>query len=254
MCGLFYSHDPEAELLPPVELVSTVFPMIAGAEVAAQFAAKRVAGDFYDSIRTGPERVLIALLDVGGRREENLSVLTAAQQIFRESGSQIFSPLDLNESVALTELSLRINRGLIEASSGVRSCRAFLACYHENLGTLCYTNAGDNPALLRDRTGITELAPTGLSLGLFSHATVDAPTIGMEKGSCLLLVSPGVVEAEPSTADDGRPGLDRIKQLFQKTPPTSPRDLCASILGSESSNGNALSSHDRTVLALLRTD
>ena len=145
------SHFHSADAAPAVmEPVPTVFPEIAGADIAAVFVGKRVAGDFYDSIRVSSERVLVGLLDVAGRREDNRNLLVAAQEVFRTVGSQLFSPPDINESDAMTELCLRINRRLIDVCCGVHSCPAFIACYHEQFGTLCYTNAGHTPALLRD--------------------------------------------------------------------------------------------------------
>src|SRR4029077_5970120 len=84
-----------------VEPAPTVFPQIGGADIAAVFTGKRIAGDFYDSIRTSPERVLIALLDVAGRREDNRHILNHAQEIFRTSGMELFSKPDINESDAM---------------------------------------------------------------------------------------------------------------------------------------------------------
>ena len=52
-------------------------PKIEGADIAAVFVGKRVAGDFYDSVRVSPERVLIGMLDVAGRRENNRTILNA---------------------------------------------------------------------------------------------------------------------------------------------------------------------------------
>ncbi len=74
-----------------MEPVPTVFPKIAGADIAAVFVGNRVAGDFYDSIRVSPERVLIGLLDIAGRREDNRNLLVAAQEVFRTLGLQLFS-------------------------------------------------------------------------------------------------------------------------------------------------------------------
>jgi serine phosphatase RsbU (regulator of sigma subunit) len=253
MRSLFHSRVPDSA--PAVELVPTVFPKIEGADIAAVFVGKRVAGDFYDSVRVSPERVLFGLLDVAGRREDNRGVLVTAQEIFRNFGTELFSRPDINESEAMTELSLRINRAIIEASSGVRSCPAFIACYHEKFGTLCYTNAGHTPGLLRDSNGLAELDSTGLPLGLFSHATADAPTVGMEKGSALLLVSRGVVECEGHHEKRGEEfGLAGIKQLLGVAPASGAEALCASVLKSvgEFSGGSPLCD-DRTALALVRT-
>ena len=253
MRSLFRSRDPEPAVI--VEPVPTIFPVIQGADIAAVFAGKRVAGDFYDSIRISPERVLVGLLDVAGRREDNRHLLTAAQEIFRNSGRELFSTPDINESDAMTELNHRLNRGLIEASSGVRSCPAFIACYHEVFGTLCYTNAGHIPGLLRDATGISELDSTGLPLGLFSHATADARIVALAKGAALLLVSRGLIACEGrANGYSDEFGLDRVKPLFQNSSATAARDLCSSILNSVNDfGGNVPLCDDRTALALIRT-
>jgi serine phosphatase RsbU (regulator of sigma subunit) len=239
-----------------IEPVPTVFPVIDGADIAAVFAGKRVAGDFYDSVRVSPERVLFGLLDVAGRREENRKLLIAAQEVFRESGRQLFSEVDINESDAMTELNVRINRRLIEASSGVHSCPAFTACYHERLGTLCYCSAGHTPGLLRDSTGIVELGSTGLPLGLFSHATSDARMVGMEKSAALLLVSQGMVSCEGTGRVNGGNefGLENVREVLQKDVSLSARELCSAVLSSVADfSGNVPLCDDRTALAMIRT-
>src|ERR1700733_9674462 len=120
MFSLFHSRDPETGAT--VEPVATVFPTVDGAVLAADFLSERVAGDFYDSVRVSPERVLFGLLDIAGRREQNRGILTAAQQIFRNVGAELFSRPDINESDAMTELGVKLNRGLIDHSTGVHSC------------------------------------------------------------------------------------------------------------------------------------
>src|SRR3984957_242336 len=220
MYSLF--HPRAAEPLPPLESVPSGFPKIDGAEIAATTYGKRVAGDFYDSLRVGPERILFGLLDVAGRRENNQLILSTAQNIFRTLGVELFSGSDLNESEAMVTLCIQLNRGLMEAAAGVHPCPAFIGCYHEKFGTLCYTNAGHTPGLLRDRTGIVEIGSTGLPFGLFSHVTSDAPTIALAKDAALLLVSRGVIECE---GHGGRSteelGLAGVKQLLQAAPASS---------------------------------
>ena len=129
------------EPAPTAEPVRTEFPKIDGAEMAAVFCGKRVAGDFYDALRVSPHKILFGLLDVAGRREDNRGILTSAQKILRTLGSELFSRPEFNESEAMTELCHVLNRGIMEVAEGVRSCPAFIGCYDEVLGTLCYTNA-----------------------------------------------------------------------------------------------------------------
>ncbi len=252
MHSLFRQRSQES---PAVEPLPVVFPTIRGAEIAAGVAGQRIAGDFYDSLRVSPERVLFGLLDVAGQREENAGILAAAQQTFRSLGVELFSRPDVNESDAMTELSLDINRKLIEASKGVHSCPALIACYHEKFGTLCYTNAGHTPGLLRDSRGIVELVSTGLPLGLFSHATADAPIVGLEKGAALVLVSRGVVECGGERNEPANElGLERVKEAFKQVPLDHAQSLCASILDlARKFNAGHSFCDDLTALALLRT-
>ena len=252
MYSVFNSGKPQPTAI--VEPVPTVFSAITGADIAAVFVGNRVAGDFYDSIRVSSERVLFGLLDVAGRRQDNRNILSGTQHIFRTAGVELFSKPDINEPDAMTELNLRLNRGLIEAATGVRSCPAFIACYHEVFGTLCYTNAGHTPGLIRDSTGIAELDSTGLPLGLFSHATSDSRIVGLEKGAALLLVSRGVVTCEGKdngSSDDF--GLTRVKRLMQNATITSAKALCSTVLNTVNHFGGDLPlSDDRTALALIR--
>jgi len=254
MCPLFQSRTPEPP--PALEPVAGEFPKMEGAEIAATTYGQRVAGDFYDSLRVSPDRVLFGLLDVAGRRQSNQQILSAAQQIFRTLGAELFGPPDINESEAMTTLCLRLNRGLMEAAAGVHSCPAFLGCYNERFGTLCYTNAGHTPGLLRDHTGIVELASTGLPLGLFSHATAEAPTVALEKGAVLLLVSRGVVEGKCRDAkvDDLEFGLERVKERLLANPSQSAQALSASVLNAVGEfTCEPLVPDDMTALVFVRT-
>jgi serine phosphatase RsbU (regulator of sigma subunit) len=254
MCALF--HARVAEPPPAVEPVPGEFPTIYGAEIAATTYGKRVAGDFYDSLRVSPERILFGLLDVAGRRESNQLILTAAQKVLRTLGTELFSHPDINESEAMVTLCLHLNRNVMQVAGGVHACPAFIGCYHERFGTLCYTNAGHTPGLLRDGGGITELASTGLPLGLFSHATCEAPTVALEKGTALLLVSRGVVEGKckQDRAEDLEFGLARVKEHFQADRSLNAQALCGSILNTVGEfTCEPLVPDDMTALCLVRT-
>jgi phosphoserine phosphatase RsbU/P len=252
MSPLFNSRVREPE---PPEPAAREFPKIDGAEIAASTYGKRVAGDFYDFLRVGPERVLFGLLDVAGRREKNQPILAAAQNLFRSIGTELFSRVDFNEAEAMTEICHRMNVGLMEAAGGVISCPGFIGCYHEKFGTLCYTNAGHTPGLLRDDVGITELASTGLPLGLFSHATCDAPTVGIEKGAALLLVSRGVVEGrcKSDQEEDLEYGLERVKEHLRGDGSKGAEAICASVLNAVGEfTCEPLVPDDMTALAFVR--
>ena len=230
--------------------VQAKVPELHDAAVAAVYCSQRMGGDFYDFLRVSPDRVVIGLLDVAGRIEDNHTIVSAAQHTFRTLAPELFVKEDVNEADAMTELGLALNRTILQVQGSIRSCPAFAACYNESLGTICYFNAGHTPGLLRDRTGITELPATGLPLGLFSHATSDARMVALEPGASLLLVSLGLLEGKYK---DEEFGLDRLKDTFLHATSEDARELCASIINNVQQFMQTPPTHnDVTVLALIR--
>jgi serine phosphatase RsbU (regulator of sigma subunit) len=239
-----------AKAVPPSEPRHSDVPLLRWAEVAAVYHNQRVAGDFYEFLRVGPSRVLFGLFDLAGRREDTRAILVAAQDTFRTRALEFFSGKDFNEAEAMVALCHEVNRTILQDAGGIRSCPAFIGCYNEDLGTVCHTNAGHTPALLRDDSGITQLEASGLPFGIFSHATHSASTCAMRPGAMLLLVSRGIVEAE---RNDEEFGLERTKKSFREASALTAQDLCLEILQSAEKFMEAPPAHnDVTALALLR--
>lgn len=230
--------------LAPVEV-----PSLTQAEISAAYCGQRVGGDLYDFVRVAPHLVLFGLLDIAGRCTENCGIVSAAQQAFRSRGHELFSADDVNEADAMMELSLELNRAIMESAHGVCSCPAFLGCFNERMGTVCYSNAGHTPALLRDKAGVSRMPATGLPLGLFSHVTHDAPTVALAAGAALLLVSRGVTEMR---YDGGEFGLDRVADVLSRAEVGSADQLCADILNSVKGGKNKHPNNDVTAMVLLR--
>ena len=217
----------KSQLQPTRPAVHTDVPELKGANLSAVYYGQRMGGDFYDFLRVSPKRVLFGLLDVAGRQEESREIISAAQQSFRTLGTELFAKEDINEAEAMIEVCLQLNRTILDTAGGVHSCPAFAGCYDENLGTVCYFNAGHTPGLVRDTTGVSELPATGLPLGLFSHSTCDASTVALEPGAVLMLVSRGIVEAKCGGEEWG---LDSVKAGFQRSTAMSAKEFGLSML------------------------
>ncbi len=231
------------------QLVETHSSDLNGAGLAVAYFSGRAGGDFYEFARVSPHRLLFGLMDLAGKRDDSRPILSAAQACFRAGGAELFSNHELNEPEAMIELARRLNREIMRAAGGVRSCPAFAGCYNEELGTVCYVNAGHTPGLLRDSTSIEELPATGLPLGLFSLAPTDARIVGLGPDSSLAVVSRGVVEAQ---CQDEEFGLAGVKHVMG-TKPNSATDLSRGILEQVQSFMCALPKHnDVTALTLLR--
>jgi serine phosphatase RsbU (regulator of sigma subunit) len=209
------------------QLLQAKAPVIDGAELAALYYSQRQGGDFHDFLRVSPSRVVFGLLDVAGRVDQIRGVISAAQQVFRCLSSELFAVDEVNEAEAMIQIAVQLNHSILGTESTVHACPAFAGCYNEAVGTICYFNAGHTPGLLRDGDGVTELPATGLPLGLFSHATHDAPTVALPSDAALLLISRGVVEGKCNNEEFG---LERAKRSFLATPGRSAQEVCAAIL------------------------
>jgi phosphoserine phosphatase RsbU/P len=238
-----------AKRAPLIDPLHSAVPALRAAEIAAIYHGQRVAGDFYEFLRVGPSRVLFGLFDIAGRREGTREILIAAQKTFRTLAPKLFAGDDFNEPEAMIELSQQLNRTILR-HAGVRSCPAFIGCYNEDLGTVCYASAGHTPALVRDHSGIMLLEATGLPLGLFSHTTRSASTCALVPGAILLVVSRGIVEAEWEGEEFG---LEGARRSLQETAVTRARDLCLTILrDAQQFMRGAPIENDVTALALVR--
>src|SRR5271163_1869168 len=231
------------------EILHGEAPALNGADMAVAYFSSRAGGDLHDFLRVSPNRFLFGLLDVAGKRETSEPVIQAAQACFRSAAEDLFGDPELNESEAMIELSRRLNLEIMRAAGGVHSCPAFAGCYNEELGTVCYVNAGHTPGLLRDDASVVELPATGLPLGLFSLAPTDARIVGLGSNGSLAVVSRGVVEAESKNAEFG---LEGVKGVLQ-TSPASARDLSQGILQRVQDFMHMAPKHnDVTALTLIR--
>jgi phosphoserine phosphatase RsbU/P len=224
-------------------------PTLSGAEVGAAYYGERLGGDFYD-FQLVRSRLLFVLLDVSGERDHAQHIAAYAQDEFRQRVPELFAASAVNEADALCELSLALNRTVLDTANGVCHTTAFLGCYNPELGTIGYSNAGHVPGLLRDPSGIAELGATGLPFGLFSHATHDAPTVALQPGAVLLLASRGVIEGR---CKGNEFGLEGVKQTLAQTEASSAQRYCAAVLdGVERFMCVPPLHNDVTALALLR--
>jgi serine phosphatase RsbU (regulator of sigma subunit) len=248
MRALFHLEEPQPA---PVQApVHSNVPELHGAQLASVYYGRRMAGDFYDFIRVSPNRVLFGLLDVAGGLEDTRAVVSAAQHTFRTVGTELFARKDINEADAMMELCLQLNQAILKAAEGVRSCPAFAGCYDENLGIVCYFNAGHTPGLARDRNGISELPATGLPLGLFSHMTSNSSMVALEPGAVLLLASRGIVEGKYKAEEFG---LERVKKILQPSQASGAKQICVAVLDQVQQFMCAAPTHnDVTALALAR--
>lgn len=253
MYALFHSRVPEP--VPAVEPVPGDFPKIQGAEIAATTYGKRVAGDFYDSLRVSPERILFGLLDVAGRRENNQLILTSAQKIFRTREASFF------QDPILMSPRRWLRSAFSSTAESWKPPPGFTPAQHSSavITKSSARSATPTRGTLRDyyatAPASSNSSPRGCPLGSFPTLPVKLQPLG-SKGAVLLLVSRGVVEGKckDDKTEDQEFGLERVKERLHADSSHAAETLSASILNSVGEfTCEPMMPDDMTALVFMRT-
>ncbi|HEY7499188.1 MAG TPA: PP2C family protein-serine/threonine phosphatase [Vicinamibacterales bacterium] len=176
--------------------------------------ANTVGGDFYDVLPQSDGRIVVTLGDVAGKGSPAallMALLLAALRTLVE------------ERLAPPELVGRLNIQICKHSPASRFITLVYALYDPASGKLTYVNAGQNPPLIRRRSGkFDRLEGTGIALGLFEHSEYGAAEVVLEPGDLLVFYSDGITEAEdPSGQPLEESGLELILERVADRPPSS---------------------------------
>ena len=239
-------------LMPWKDPLQAKIPEIRSGSMGAVYYGQRQSGDFYDFLQISPRRVLFGLFDVAGDLKLTRRIIVPLQEKFRSLGPQLLQADDTNESEALLELWIALNRTIMKSAvSGICSCPAFIGCFDDELRTIWYVNAGHISGMLRDGEKIDELKATALPLGLFTHSVPDASIIALEPANTFLLVSKGVVEARYHNEEFG---IDRVKEYLQEARFETAHETCVGVLARvQRFMGTAPTHNDVTALSVVRS-
>ena len=174
--------------------------------------ANTVGGDFYDVLPMADGRVIVTLGDVAGKGSPAALLMAILLAVLRTL---------VDEKEEPTTLMARLNVQICRHTPATRFITLFYGVYEPVTGSLTYVNAGQNPPLLRRRSGEYErLDGTGVALGMFEKSTYGAATTLLGPGDMLVMYSDGITEAEDPA---GRPleesGLERVISTYSASPP-----------------------------------
>ena len=196
---------------------------IAGYAVAEAYVpARAVGGDHYDFFRYADDRIGVIIADVSGKAVSAALVMARFGMAVRLLASQCSGPVEL-----LVTLNILL---LDELESGMFVTAQALALAPLS-GNLEIANAGHPAPLLRNRDGqVDELVlESGAPLGADARTSFRASTRTLETGTCLLLYSDGLNEAENAAGEpldieriavaiatcvDARSALDKINETL----------------------------------------
>ncbi|GAA5482629.1 SpoIIE family protein phosphatase [Haloferula sargassicola] len=177
-------------------------PDISGGGLSLNFASRYLpisglAGDFFEIVPLGPDRVGLLVCDVMGHGVRSALVVSMLRGLMEKERRNAADP-----SKFLTGL----NRGLsaiFERAGITMFATAYYAVIDLGAGELRCACAGHPCAILVGDKGITNISrekkERGPGLGLMADARFPSVTETIRKGQRLLLFTDGIIEAEDET-------------------------------------------------------
>ncbi len=193
------ARQVQASLLPQET------PQIEGWEFAAHWQpAREVAGDYYDFIPLGGERLGLVIGDVSDKGMSAALFMALTRTIIRASLASTDSSAD---GIA------QANRLICADATRGMFVTMFYALLDPVTGEIAYVNAGHNPPLLcrADKDELETLTRTGMALGVVEDSPFEARTLPMNPGDFILLYTDGVTDA--TDAHERSFGMDRLRTV-----------------------------------------
>jgi serine phosphatase RsbU (regulator of sigma subunit) len=172
-------------------------PQIEGWGIAASLTpARQTAGDFYDFIPLGNDKLGIVVADVADKGTGAALYMALSRTLIRTYAMQYPD----NPAEALRQTNERI----LEDTRANQFVTVFYAVLDTKTGDMIYTNAGHNPAFVirsTDPEAHESFIRTGAPLGIFGDLQWEDGTTQVGLGDVLLLYTDGVNEAQNSAEE-----------------------------------------------------
>jgi len=179
----------QASLLPRI---FPAFPSHGEFDVYASMEpAKEVGGDFYDFFLIDDTHLCFLIADVSDKGVPAALYMMVAKTLLKSEGQRLGEPEEMLESV---------NRILAADNETCMFTTVFCAILDITNGEVRFANAGHNPPVLLDQSGVSylSLAP-GLMLGAMDNVPYRAESLRLSPGDILFLYTDGVTEAQSAT-------------------------------------------------------
>jgi sigma-B regulation protein RsbU (phosphoserine phosphatase) len=176
--------------------------------------ARIVSGDYYDFLPLGANELGLAVGDICGKGISAALLMSNLQATLRSNVMNLWGHNGLNGEKNVAEIVQRLNGQIYSFTSANKFASFFYAVYDDALQTLTYCNAGHNPPLYFDGSGVRRLEAGGIVVGVFPDVQYDQETIQMKTGDVFLAYTDGIVESINEYGEEF--GENRLIQLVQE--------------------------------------
>ena len=202
-------------------ILPTQYPKSGNYKIAANMEpARNVGGDFFDILRLEYDRIGIAVADVSDKGVPAALFMMSSRTLLKGAGIGSGTP---------GEVLREVNDLLNEENDAAMFVTIFYAMYDPETSELTYANGGHNSPLIIHADGSSELLPLtgGIALGIVPGIEYGESSLKLSPGDTVIFYSDGVTEA--MNADGEEFGVERMREIFEPSPPTDPEAATAAI-------------------------
>ncbi|HSS44699.1 MAG TPA: PP2C family protein-serine/threonine phosphatase, partial [Thermoanaerobaculia bacterium] len=201
-----------------------------------------LGGDYYDLFPLSRGRLAFLVADVSGKGVPAALLVSTVHAAVH---------LQIDEAKSIADLVARIDRHLQRYAAARKFLTLFFGLLEPDSGLLHYVSAGHNPALLLRRSGeITQLASTGVPVGMLPNSTWREETVVLERGDLFCVYTDGVTEAGNESEEEF--GLERLSALLAAGGARPAQELCDSVFARVARFASGMPQYDDQTLLLLR--
>jgi serine phosphatase RsbU (regulator of sigma subunit) len=173
---------------------------------AASLPATEVGGDYYDSFRLSPSRLVLVIADVSGHGLASGLLLSGVRSCLYL----------LEEDLASPEVLGRIHRMVRRTTDRRTYVTLLLAVVDRDAGTLVVTSAGHPPVLHYQAAAgtVTTVGSGAPPLGTFANASYRPDQAAVQAADLLVLYTDGVTEMR--NANDDEYGDERLQRAVAR--------------------------------------
>jgi sigma-B regulation protein RsbU (phosphoserine phosphatase) len=195
--------------------------------------ARTVSGDYYDFLKVGTDKLLLAVGDISGKgisaallmatihsavraySMEGIPLLREPAAVGARSGSRFSLPSGPpGAEVSPSTLLGLLNHQLYESTPSEKYATLFLSLYDGEQHRMTYSNGGHLPPIVMAENGtVRRLEQGGTVVGLFDGMSYEEGEIQLRKGEIFVAFSDGVTEPEN---DFGEFGEGRLIDLLRE--------------------------------------
>jgi sigma-B regulation protein RsbU (phosphoserine phosphatase) len=214
------AHDIQMDLVPKT------FPAFPNRDDIDLYAvmepAREVGGDFYDFFMLDADRLVVAIGDVSGKGVPAALFMAVTRSFLRAAFRA-----DDDPAAAL----VRVNDDLAERNESCMFVTLFCAVIRLGDGQVEYANAGHNPPLVVDSTGVLRWidSPFGTAAGAMPGSPYATGRFQLEPDALLLLYTDGVTEA--MDRENRLYGNARLAEQLEASRALACRETLAYLLG-----------------------